>query len=365
MIATSANQPDRGRAYLDLGRAAESANHTDAAISAYRKAAEQPKNEAALLRLGMMLARKGQSADALANLSKAEELFRLSANFEGVTQTMLARARVLELTQGLASAEAQLREALKTAALTGNVEHQVRTRLELGRVRQRAGRPDEALSLAQEALDLGQLNGVEGLAITALNGLGDASAGQGDWTQAESYYQRALQLASRGRALSAEARARLMLGQALLARNDNPQALVHLKAATDFYRQGRYEEQLNAALSFYSEAYTNQGDYARRLRPLEISGLGLKGPGSFSCSPPQWRARFCRSAMWAILQVPKRRRPGKQSCNESLAGRPARPTVWQIKPTLYGAWVATQRLPGVCRRHGRFWADWEKARRAH
>jgi tetratricopeptide (TPR) repeat protein len=159
-IAQAAPDAERARAYLDLGRAAENASHTDAAIEAYRAAAALPQNEAALLRLGMMLARKGQSDEALKNLNQAEDLFRLSSNFEGVTQTMLARARVLETTQGLDGAEAQLREALKTAALTGNVEHQVRTRLELGRIRLRAGRPDEAAQLAQEAVDLGQRSGV-------------------------------------------------------------------------------------------------------------------------------------------------------------------------------------------------------------
>ena len=252
---------EKGRAYLDVGRAAEKANRTAKAIDAYRLALSlSPQREAALLHLGKLSARQGNRAEAAAQLNEAAQLFQLASNYEGVTETRLELARMYESTN-LSEAESQTRSAIETARLTGNVQQQVRSRFELSRVKLLQGHAGEATVIAEEAISLAERLHLENLSVQGLNDLAAVMSRQLKWKEVETLCQRAIVLAKRSRSRAGEARALVYLAQARMDLDDNEGALQYLNQALPFYREGGDSVALQDVLAIKSDLLCVQGRY--------------------------------------------------------------------------------------------------------
>ena len=146
-LAAAAPESEKSRAWIDVGRAAEKASKVSDAIDAYHKVPlSSPRVEAAMLHLGQLSARKGDTKEAVSNYNEALERFHLLSNFEGETEARLALGRLYE-GPDLAEAEKQARAAIDSAKLTGNLQQQVKARFQLGRVQLLQGHEDEAKTI--------------------------------------------------------------------------------------------------------------------------------------------------------------------------------------------------------------------------
>jgi Tfp pilus assembly protein PilF len=261
-IAENAPPADKGRVYLDVGRAAEKANRTANAIGAYRIALESsPQREVALLHLGKLSARQGKRTEATAQLSEAAQLFQLASNFEGVTEAKLELARMYQ-NFNLTEAESQTQSAIEMAALTGNVQQQVRSRFEMSRIKLLQGHADKAAATAEEAIGLAERLHLENLSVQGLNDLAAIMSRQLKWPEVEALCRRAVALAKRSRSRGGEARALLYLAQARMDQDDNQGALQHLEQALPFYREGGDSVALQDALAIKSDLLCAQGRYS-------------------------------------------------------------------------------------------------------
>ena len=262
VIAENAPPTDKGRAWLDVGRAAEKANRIANAIDAYRFALESSaQREVALLHLGKLNARQGKRTEATAQLSEAAQLFQLASNFEGVTEARLELARMYQ-NFNLTEAESQTRLAIEMAALTGNVQQQVRSRFEMSRIKLLQGQADNAAANAEEAIALAERLHLENLSVQGLNDLAAIMSRQLKWPEVEALCQRAIALAKRSRSRAGEARALVYLAQARMDQDDNQGALRHLEQALPFYQEGGDSVALQDVLAIKSDLLCAQGRYS-------------------------------------------------------------------------------------------------------
>ena len=260
-IAEGAPEAAKSRAWIDFGRAAEKAGKTADAANAYRRVPQtSPRIEAAMLHLGTLSAREGDSQAAALRFNEALQRFHLLSNFEGETESRLALARLLE-GPDLAEAENQARAAIDSSRLTGNVQQQVKARFQLGRIQLLQGHEDDAKTVIDEAVAMAGQKHLDNLSVQGLNDLSAFFSRKLMWKQVEENSQRAIELAKRSKSRAGEAVALFYLGQARTERNDNDGAVKYLNQAAAFYRQGNYLSQLRAVLSLESAVFCNQGRY--------------------------------------------------------------------------------------------------------
>jgi tetratricopeptide (TPR) repeat protein len=261
-IAQSAPATERGRALLDLGRAAEKANHSAKAVEAYQQALDSsPRREPALLHLGKLSARQGNRALAGAQLNEAGQLFQLAGNYEGVTETRLELARMYE-GSNLAESEALSRSAMDMARLTGNQQQLVRSSFELGRVKLLQGHAGESSAIAAEATGKAEQLHLENLSVQGLNDMAAVLSRKLRWKDVEQVCLRAVDLAKRSRSRAGEARALFYLGQARAEQSDNAGALRYLGQAEPFYRTGGDSVVLQDLLAVKADLLSMDGRYA-------------------------------------------------------------------------------------------------------
>ena len=260
-IVSGAPASEKGRAYLDLGRAAEKANLIKEAADAFQRAsAASPQREAALLHLGMLSARKGDAKLAATQFAEAEQLFRLTSNFEGVTEVKLALARMHE-SSGLADAETNARAALEMTGLTRNLQQQIKARFQLSRIKLLQGHSNEARTIADEGVGLAGRNRLDNLSVQGLNDVAAVLTRQLHWIEVEDWSRRAIELARRSMSRGGEARALFFLGNARMELSDNDGALQYLRQAVPYYREGGYSQQLQNLLAIEADVLCNRGRY--------------------------------------------------------------------------------------------------------
>ncbi len=261
-IAQSARGEEQGRAYLDVGRAAEKANHAAKAMEAYRLAlGSSTRREPALLHLGELTARQGNRAQAPEQLQEAGQLFQLAPNFEGVTETRLELARLYQ-SSNLGESEALSRAAVEMAQLTGNPQQRVRSRFELSRVKLLEGHAGEATAIVEEAIAMAGQMHLDNLSVQGLNDMAAVFTRKLEWTEVEVLSLRAVELARRSRSRAGEARALFYLGQARMQQNDNAGALRFLSQAEPFYREGGDSVAVEDLLALKADVLCSQGRYA-------------------------------------------------------------------------------------------------------
>jgi tetratricopeptide (TPR) repeat protein len=278
---TELDATNAGRAWMDVGRAANKGLHTAASLEAYDRALEKGgEREAALLNQGNLLLRDQKGDAALAKLNEAEGLFKLASNPEGVAETLMARGRVYERSRDLMGAEREMRAALDVARQSATSHSVVKAQLEVGRLVLLQGRVAEAHAIIDAGLRGAEAEHLESLTVSALNDLGGVWASKSDWKSAEPYFTRALEFARRGHNLQGEARANAMLAQAYAASNRFAEALESAQRAVNFYRNG-FLRNYQAAMTVLMDVQNKTGQYAQVLesaRALQAQGVAQKSP---------------------------------------------------------------------------------------
>jgi tetratricopeptide (TPR) repeat protein len=270
-IEASADARDKPAAALETGWLAQQREKTDEAAAAYERAvALNPGYAAAKLRLGLIVGRRGRKDDlssALKIFTEAESLYKTSSDYEGVTETLLQRATLLNLRSRWNEALPVIEQAYAVALPVGNTYQQIRLQLLEGVVARNLGQTERAGDLARRAIDAAEAQKMENVATSGLIDLGNSFLVGGDSEAAERYYRQALDFAQRNKGRRNQARAQFQLGS-LFEQSKPEEARKFIELALPFYRQGGYQRELVRASVVLGGIHQNQAEFDEGIRIL-------------------------------------------------------------------------------------------------
>jgi tetratricopeptide (TPR) repeat protein/tRNA A-37 threonylcarbamoyl transferase component Bud32 len=270
-------KPKQPQAHLDLGRAYEKNNETQKAIESYTAATTLDGSYAtAFLRLGILHARQKNLAGAVSAFGYAENLYTGAKNQEGQAAVHYWRGRLFVEQQKFSEAHAELQQALDIASETNNVYQQVQTFIQLAYAEQD---PVQAQTIGLKAVDIAQAHGMNDLLANGYIMLGNFSFNQDDYPEAESNFTRALDFARNYKLRRLEALALFHLGSLYTKLSRPDDAIKVLERSRDFYLQGGYRKEADAAAVLLGRAERQKGDYAGALKIFEEQLLAAKLSG--------------------------------------------------------------------------------------
>jgi tetratricopeptide (TPR) repeat protein len=269
-IEADARPEDRAAAALEAGWLAQQREETDAAAAAFGRALTlDPSYAAAKLRLGFLFGRQGgKDEQALAAFGEAEGLYRAAGNIEGVTQTLLERANLLDRRNREKEALPVVADALTMARAVGNRYQEIRLRfIEAAAVRD-LGDTERAATVVRDAIETALAENMDNLAANGQIDLGNIFLRADDFARAEPVFRRALDIARRAKIRRIEARAGVSLGS-LLEKTKRPgEAKPLVEAALMFYRQAEYERESVQAAAILGGLHQQLGESQEGIRVL-------------------------------------------------------------------------------------------------
>ena len=266
-IVDSVPDSDKAAAYVDLGRAYEKNENLAKAIESYLKASERdPQSAASFLRSAILYGRGQELSKANEAFGKAENIYQAMSSQEGLAEVYYQRGSMLAKIRNLPEARTQLEQALKIASSSSNQVQSIRTQLQLSAVYYAAGDSDRAKRIAAEAVGAAQLASMRTLASDGMIDLGYTLLSRGEFVEAGTYFQQALDFARQDKLVRTEARARLALGSLNTQKGNLDEAISHLEAARKFYQPAGYRRETSNALILLGRAYRDKGDYEVALK---------------------------------------------------------------------------------------------------
>jgi tetratricopeptide (TPR) repeat protein len=266
LLAEQASPPEKANVYMDLGRAYEKNDQLQQAKESYQEATRlAPDEAAAFLRLGVACGQSQNYQCASEAFDKAESLYQSSSNQEGAAEVYYQRGFLLLDQKKLTDASAQLEAALRMATATGNLYQHIKILQALSNLAVHEGQIDKAKQQASEAIQFARDNHIENQVTSGLIWLGNALLLTGDYTDAEAYYQEALELAQRSQMRLDEAWAQRQLGSLRSLQHKTDEALNYLQPALAFYQSHSYRYWTNLALILVGRTQRDQGDYGAAL----------------------------------------------------------------------------------------------------
>ena len=269
-IEAEARAADRPEAALESGWLAQQMEDTDAATVAYQRALTlDPSYAAARLRLGFLFGRQGgKDEQALAAFGEAEGLYRMAGNIEGVTQTLLERANLLDRRNRESEALPVIEQALASARAVGNRFQEVRLRFIQATAIRDLGDTTRAATLVAEAIDAALAENMDNLAANGQIDLGNIFLRADDFARAEPVFRRALDIARRAKVPRIEARSQAALGALLEKVNRPSEAKPLIEAALTFYQKAEYERESVQASAILGGLHRQLGDSQEGIRVL-------------------------------------------------------------------------------------------------
>ena len=261
---------------VDLGRAYEKNAESPKALVEYTKATEEwPNWPGSWLRRGVLERNMSQLDQARVHLNKALELFRDEGDSEGRAQATFELAR---MTTG-AQAEKLLADALPLAG--ENLFQQIAIRLQQGSLAAATGDFEKAKQLSREAEELGDSKGMPVLAARSLIDFGGVLEMSGRLAEAQTYFQRAYDIASRLHAERQQYAALLNLG-GLLVSSDPKRAQEDLEKSRAWFSAHAYRKEAVAGDTLLARIDRNRGDYQGALVRLQTAAKEAADPGTQS-----------------------------------------------------------------------------------
>ncbi|MBX3277711.1 MAG: protein kinase [Acidobacteria bacterium] len=266
-IIDEVSASEKSAAYVDLGRAYEKNENIDKAIECYLKATElDPQSAAGHLRLGILYGRRQELAPAKEAFGRAESIYQAMSGQEGLADVFFQRGALLARIRKLPEAKFQLERSLEISRGSANRFQSIRTQLQLSSVYYAEGDTEGAKKIAAEAIAAAQAANIRSLATNGLIDLGYTLLSRGEFAEAQSYFQQALDFARTDRAPRIEARARLALGSLNTQQSNLDEAISHLEAALAFYQPAGYRKETSNALILLGRAHGEKGEYEVALR---------------------------------------------------------------------------------------------------
>ena len=242
-------KPSDSGAWLDLGRAQDAAAQPVLARASFDRAIQlDPENAAAHLRRATVVSQVGEKEEALKAFARAEELYRKTADAEGIAETLLRRGTYLS---GVGDSKLARQVLEKAASLAETLDHReqfIRAQLELSSVTATEGAYGKAHQIANDAVQMALKDGLDTVAAEGLIDLGSAlfrsrireAPNPTVFQSIDVHFVRALDLATRRNAQRIAARASMQRA-ALLTQFDQPaQALEIETRVLPFLREKQY-----------------------------------------------------------------------------------------------------------------------------
>jgi tetratricopeptide (TPR) repeat protein len=260
----AASRPSDAAAWLDLGRAQETAGQlSDAQASFERAAANDRQYAAAHLRLGIIFAATGQTQESLKAYDEAQRLYRASTNVEGEAEVLIRRGSLLDVSGDFEKARTSFEQALAKATTIDNPFQIVRARLHLSSVKASAGESAEAERLASTAVREALDAGLETVAADGLIDLTTTLTQMNRLEDAEVQLRKASALAEDRKARRVAARARLQMAALRLDQDRPADALTELTSALEFFKRHKYRQYELQGLTIAAHAYQDLGDTSK------------------------------------------------------------------------------------------------------
>jgi tetratricopeptide (TPR) repeat protein len=154
----------------------------------------------ALQAIGIAYKRMGRAADALNHYEQSLEIRRKLGQKRGMAVSLSEIAQVQESMGRPQEAVKSYNEALALRREIGDQAGIGITLVNLGALlNETLGRPDEGLTLLREALGILRDSGNRGAEALALNNIGSAYLAKGQYSDAQTYFERALELRERAK----------------------------------------------------------------------------------------------------------------------------------------------------------------------
>lgn len=281
-IVDQASSTEKANAYVDLGRAYERSEQLDKAIESYLQAAQtDPQSAGAALHLGIAYSRKRDTDNAEKSFKRAEEIYQVLTNNEGLVEVVFQRGVLLFGTGKLAEARNEFEKVLSMLKSQENNYQLTRAELELSLVCRDEGNIERAKQLAADAIRVAQASDLKSVAANGLIDLGLAIMSS-DFDEAGNYFQQALDLARRDKSQAIEMRAHLALGRLAFQKNDNDTTISELQTALNFFKAAGYRRETSIALSVLGRAYQDKGEDDQALKLFEEQNELVKQAGDES-----------------------------------------------------------------------------------
>jgi eukaryotic-like serine/threonine-protein kinase len=233
--------------------------------SALSLAVELDNNEAratVLQAIGIAYKRMARPADALKHYEQSLEIRRTLGQKRGMAASLSEIAQVRESMGQAQEAVKSYNEALALQREIGDQSGTSITLINLGSLlNETLGRPDEGLRFMQEALRIVRQSGDKGREALALNNIGSAYLSKGQFTDAQTYFELALQLRENTKIAHEIADTLHNLGETLSRMGRYDHALTRYLRALDLRRQSG-DKRLEAIESYsIGTVFDYQGRY--------------------------------------------------------------------------------------------------------
>lgn len=256
--ALVARTPDDAGAWLDLGRAQESAEQRAEARASYERAlALDAGLAAAHVRKASMDSQAGRREPAMAAFAEAERLYRAASNLEGETEVLLRRGTFLDVRGEFAPARRDLERARSLAVDSGATAQSIRARLAIGSMTVTEGKYTLAETLILGAIDEARKAELWSLVADGLIEAGSMLVNQPDRrAEGDAQLQEAARLATQRGAQRTAARATLQ--RASNALSSEPALARDLATGTlEFLRTRGYRRLELSAMTIVGRASLN------------------------------------------------------------------------------------------------------------
>jgi len=268
--AIAEQTPDQSYGYVDLGYAYENDGQPDKALENYLKAIPLNNGQyaTAYLRAGIVYLRKNDTKNAADMFDKAEHLYQVGSNNEGLNEVMRYRGILFRETGRYQESRAQFQQCLDSARALGMEAQQITALIELGYLAFTQGAASEAEKYAQQAVTFARQKQLENLAAGGLIELGNSFYAKQDYDNAERYFNQAIQLAHENKGRVREMSALSNLGAVHISTLRVDDGLRYVQQALEFFRQGNYPRNVANCLTQLGRGYRRKGEYAAALQAL-------------------------------------------------------------------------------------------------
>ncbi|HEU4508318.1 MAG TPA: tetratricopeptide repeat protein [Pyrinomonadaceae bacterium] len=262
--------PNEGHVYVDLGYAYENVAEPDLALENYLKAIPLNNGQyaTAYLRAGIVYLRKQKWQEALDMFEKAERLYRVATNTEGINEVLRYRGILYRDRNRYDEARQQFEECLNGAKGGGIESQQIATLIDLSYLASIQGKAEEAENYAKQAISFAEQKQLENLAAKALLELGNSYSARRDYVNAERYFKQAIQLARASKGRVNEMNGLSNLGGLYIATLRVDEGLPLVQQALDFFRSENYPRNVTSCLTNLGRGYRRKGDYVLALQAL-------------------------------------------------------------------------------------------------
>lgn len=251
----------KGDIYLDLGNTYDRSAQQPKALENYLLAVQNsPGNPACWLRLAAQHSQMSQSVKAREEFARAEELYQVTSNLEGLTEVAYQRSADALRRNKLPEGATHANKTLEMARTTGNIHQQIRAKLQLGSNAYLSGDPVAAERYAIEAIETAQANHMETLAVRGVLVLGNSHRRKGDSDGAEKHYREGLEMARRNNSQRWTSVALLSLAGLHLEWGRAEDASHEAREALAFYQPNHFARESCQCLTIIGRVQRDRGD---------------------------------------------------------------------------------------------------------